>query len=156
MNPYLIVGLVVAIAASGAAGYLKGESAGEAKIQQAWDHEKADQLVAFAKEQEAARKREQAIQAQADHLRQEKDREIRNVNARAIALANSLQQRPERPAPGGAVSGGAGAGQAGGGCTGAQLSRPDAEFLAREAARADTLRAALNQCLASYEAVRTK
>lgn len=156
MNPYLIIGFMLAVMASGAAGYIKGEGAGEAKIQQAWDQEKADQLIVFVKEQDAARAREQALQTQANNLRQEKDREIRNISARAAGLAASLQQRAERTTQGGAMSGGAGPGQGGSGCTGSELYRSDATFLAREAERGDQLRAALAQCYAQYETLRTK
>lgn len=156
MNPWVIVGFVVALGVATATGYMKGDSAGRAYVQQQWDREKADQLMAYAKEQEAARKKEQALQAQADHLRQEKDLEIRNINARATALANSLRDRPDRAAQVGGVSATAGPGSTAARCTGAELSRPDAEFLAREAARADELRAALKQCLTQYEALRAK
>lgn len=40
------------------------------------------------------------------------------------------------------------------GGTGAELSGPDAEFLVREAARADTVRAALTSCYADLDALR--
>lgn len=153
MNPYLIVGFVLALIGSFYTGYWRGEVAGEATVQQKWDHEKADQLAAWAQQQDEARKREQTIQAQADHLRQEKDREIRNLNARSAGLIASLQQRPERTAEGSAASQAAGAGQGGPGCTGAELYRSHAEAFAREAARAEQLRAALKQCYAQYEAV---
>ena len=40
-------------------------------------------------------------------------------------------------------------------CTGAQLARRDAEFLARYAADAERLAKAYNTCKAAYEAVQT-
>jgi hypothetical protein len=155
MNPITTAAAAVLIAAVAAgAGYGKGYFAGKATVQQAWDRQVAEQQAEYAKAQEEARAKEQAMQAAADKLRQEKDREIRDLNARATALANSVQQRPDRATQGGTVSGTAGSGQARSRCTGAELPREDAAFLAREAARADSLRASLNQCLAQYEALK--
>ena len=156
MNPYLIAGGVLAVVFAYGAGHHNGNIAGKKEIQQLWDKQVAEQALEHAAAQEAARKKEQALQASADHLRQEKDREIRDLNARAAALANSLQQRPDRATKTSAVSATAGPGQAGPSCDGSGLPREDATFLAGEAARADQLRAALRQCYAQYEAVTSK
>ena len=155
MNPWVILGFVVAIIGAAGAGYYQGNEAGQAKVQQAWDKERAAQEAEYAAAQTAAREKEQALQANADQLRQEKDREIRNLNARATALANSLRDRPERPtAEASAVSSTANAGPASAGCTGEKLYRTDGEFLAREAARGDELRILLKQCRDQYETLR--
>lgn len=157
MNPWFILGATLAVAAAGAGGLYKGHELGMAKVQQAWDKEKTQQYAAYAEAQEAARQKEQDLQASADKLRKDKDAEIRNINARATALANSLRERPSRPAPeASAVPSTASAGCAPTSCTGAGLSREDAQFLAGEAARADELRAALKQCHAQYESLRPK
>lgn len=152
LNPWVILSLVLAIAGAFGGGYYKGNSAGQAEVQQEWDKEKAEQYAQYAAVQEAARAREQALQVQADKLRKEKDSEIRNLNARATALSNSLRERQTRPAEGSAVSSAAGVGQSG--CTGKNLFREDGEFLVRIAREADELRAALKQCYTQYEAVR--
>ena len=154
MNPYFIAGGVIAIVLAFGGGYYKGNSAGQAEIQQKWDKEKADQLAAYVKAQDEARKREQDMQASADKLRQEKDREIRELNARTTALTNSLRDRTERPTQASGVPQTASTGQTGANCDGSKLYRQDSEFLAREAARADEIRAALKQCLQQYETVR--
>lgn len=157
MNPWLIVGCLVAVGVAGVGGYMKGDEAGQAFVQQRWDRQTAELAAQHAKDLEAARQKEQAMQASANHLRQEKDREIRNLNARAAALTNSLRERPTRPtADAGPVSNTASPGPASTSCTGAGLSREDAQFLAGEAARADELRAALRQCIAQYEAVKAR
>jgi hypothetical protein len=136
-------------------GYYKGNSAGMAKVQQQWDNDKAVQYEAYAQAQEAARVKEQSLQAQADRLREEKDNEIRNLNARAAALTNSLRDRPSRTATiASTVPSSTGLSCPALTCTGAELSREDGEFLAGEAARADELRAALKQCYKQYESVR--
>jgi hypothetical protein len=155
MNPWLIVGFVVAIATAGGIGLYQGRELGMANIQQKWDKERADQEAAYAQAQAEARSKEQALQAHADAIRQEKDREIRNLNARATALSNSLRDRPERPTTvASTVPSAPSAGPAPAGCSGPELFRQDAELLVREAERGDKLRAALQQCYTQYEAVR--
>jgi hypothetical protein len=156
MNPWLILGFVLAVGAAGGVGYLKGDSAGQAAVQQRWDQERAQQAEAHAMAMEAARQKEQELQSKADQIRKDKDREIRDVNARATALANSLRVRPERPAPDASpVPGTASTGPAPAGCSGPELFRQDAELLVREAERGDQLRAALKQCYAQYESLKT-
>jgi hypothetical protein len=154
MNPWVLLTFVLAIGAAAGGGYYKGNSAGRAEVQQAWDKEKAEQYAAYAKGQEEARQREQEMQQAADKLRREKDAEIKNINARATALTNSLRDRQERPAKDGAVSGTSGARSAA--CSGKELYREDGEFLVRIAREADELRASLDQCVKQYNAARQK
>ena len=155
MNPWLILGFVLAVAAAGGAGLYKGHDLGMAEVQQKWDRERAAQEAEYAAAQAAAREKEQELQACADSLRKEKDREIPDLNARAVALSNSLRDRPTRPSPESSpVPGTASVGCPVPVCTGAGLSREDAEFLSREAARGDELRALLKQCHAQYETLR--
>jgi hypothetical protein len=157
VNPWFLLGATLAVVAASGAGYYKGIGHGRAEVQQAWDKEKAEQYAEYAKGQEAARQKEQQLQYEADRLRRDKDAQIRNINARATALANSLRDRNSRTAPAANPSAGdTGTGQTGSRCTGSELSREDAEFLAGEAARADQLRAALRQCVAQYEALDRK
>lgn len=155
MNPWLILGFVLAVAAAGGAGLYQGRELGMAEVQQKWDRERAAQEAEYAAAQAAAREKEQSMQADADTLRKERDREIRDLNARATALANSLRDRPTRPTTeASALPSAATNGSTAAGCTGEKLYRTDGEFLAREAARGDELRALLRQCHAQYEAVR--
>lgn len=157
MNPWIIVGFVVALSVATITGYMKGDSAGRAVIQQQWDQERAQQAQEHAKAQAAAREKEQQLQTQADQIREEKEREILDLAARNAALANSLRDRPKRPAPApSGVSQTTVADSTPASCTGSGLSREDAEFLAGEAARADQLRIALKQCVAQYQAVAGK
>ena len=155
MNPWMILGVALAVATAGGAGLYQGRELGMATVQQQWDKERAAQEAAYAQAQEEARAKEQALQANADAIRQEKDREIRNLNARATALSNSLRDRPERPTTvASTVPSAPSAGPAPAGCSGPELFRQDAELLVREAERGDKLRAALQQCYTQYEAVR--
>jgi len=151
MNPYLIIGVVFAVGVAGAGGLYKGHKLGKAEVQQAWDKEKAEQYAAYAKAQEEARKKEQELQASADQLRREKDAEIRNINARATALSNSLQHRQSRSETD-SLSSSSGARQTP--CSGKELYREDGQFLVRIAGEADELRTALKQCYTQYETLR--
>jgi len=153
-SPWVILGFVIAVIGAAGAGYYQGNEAGQAKVQQAWDKERAAQEAAYAQAQAAAREKEQRLQTSADRIRQEKDREIRNLNARATALSNSLRDRADRPTTeASAVPSTAEARPAAAGCTGKELYRPDGEFLAREATRADETRVLLKQCREQYESV---
>lgn len=144
------IGIVIASMAS-LAGYGKGYMAGSKSVQQKWDKEKAVQMAEYAAAQQAAREKEQALQANADNLRKEKDREIRDLNARSIALSNSLRDRKSRSeASAMSETTGTGVSQ----CDGSKLSREDAEFLVGEAKSADQIRLALSQCIAQYKAAR--
>jgi hypothetical protein len=154
MNPWVILGFMFAIGAAAGGGYYKGNSTGRAEVQQAWDKEKAEQYAEYAKGQEQARKREQELQANADKLRKEKDAEIKNINARATALVNSLRDRQTRPTETSTMPSVAGAGPTA--CTGKELYREDGEFLVRLSREADELAAALNQCYKQYNAARQK
>jgi hypothetical protein len=149
----MILAAVAAVGVAAAGGYYQGSQDGKAEVQQAWDKEKAAQYAQYAKAMEESVEKQQQLQMGADRLRQEEDREIRDVTARNTALANSLRDRQSRPAtPAGAVPSAAGVGP--GACTGKELYREDGEFLVRVAREADELRAALKQCYAQYDAAR--
>ena len=153
MNPWLILGFVLAVAAAGGAGLYKGHDLGMAEVQQAWDKERAAQQAEYAAAQAAAREKEQSMQTDADTLRKEKDREIRDLNARAVALSNSLRDRPSRPTTeASALPSTTSTGPIG--CTPKQLYREDSEVVVGLAREADEIRAALKQCYAQYEAIR--
>jgi hypothetical protein len=152
MNPYLILGVVLAVGVAGAGGLYQGHKLGKAQVQQEWDKEKAAQYAEYAKGQEEARRKEQELQANADQLRREKDEEIRSIAAKSAALASQLRDRKERPTKVDTVSSTTSSGS--GGCTGKELYRSDSEFLIGIAREADELRTALKQCYTQYEALR--
>ena len=130
--------------------------AGRAEIQAKWDQQRITDAAATVQAHRQARASEQALQFAADKIRQEKTREIRHLSAARDAALRELRHRDERPTDGGhaaAASSPAGAGPAAS-CTGLELYRPDAEFLVREAARADEVQAHLSECRAAYESAR--
>ncbi len=151
---YTALAIIIAAGVAGAYGYMRGEESGRLQVQSKWDAERAELEAIHARDQQIAREREKLMQQTADRLRQEKDRETRDLNSRVTALTNSLRDRPSRPAnPVSAVPSTASAGCPAPVCTGAGLSREDAEFLAGEATRADELRIALKQCQAQYQSL---
>ena len=108
----------------------------------------AAQTQARIDAEQKSRTQELALQAAADTARSTKDAEITIIRSQLDAALVGLRERPLRGAnlPGAA-----------GTCppaTGAQLSREDAEFLAREAARADAVVSGLKACHYVYELAR--
>lgn len=99
------------------------------------DQARTEQLQAATQE---VRRFEQARAARVQETQDAKEAELRRVNDRLADALEQLRNRPERlPEPTRTSCRGA---------TGAELSGRDAAFLARLAARADTLRAALAAC----------
>jgi type IV secretory pathway TrbF-like protein len=131
MNPLLYLKLgAMAIALVGA-GYL-GYS---------FEH---NRFMAFkAKITEQTRIKEIQSQAAADQIRKEKDDQIKLINRQLNDAISELRKRPSRTET-------ASHGQS---CNGASLYAEDAEFLIREAARADEIRIGLDACYKQYDAV---
>lgn len=122
------------------------------KITAAHAEQERQRALRYAEETDIARKNQVAWEERIGQVEQEKTDEIARVRAAGAAAIAGLQNRPDRkPAATGSVPSAAPACQ---GATGAELSRPDGEFLAREAARADELRAALGACYRAYESLR--
>ena len=144
---------ITLLAATAWSVYNAGFRAGESKIQAKWDAEVAQMAQAQAAEVNAARIREQELQAQITAQQRTHRNEIARINARHASILDGLRDRPERPDSGGVPEGAGVGAELATGCTGAQLYRPDGEFLAREAARADQLRIALNACIRAYNEV---
>ena len=146
----LLVAAILAIA--GWVIHESGLAAGRAEIQAKWDQRRITDAAANVQAAMQARAREQALQSTADKIRQEKTREIADLNRRHAALVDSLRHRPDRPAdylP--ATAQAAGTGPAAG-CGADQLYREDAAMALGIARDADLVRIALRQCHAQYQA----
>jgi hypothetical protein len=87
---------------------------------------------------------EKEQQAATDKIKKEKDAQIEAINNRLVDAISELRKRPSRADQ-------ASHGQS---CTGGSLPAEDAEFLIREAARADKIRAGLAACYDQYEALK--
>ena len=98
---------------------------------------KADQIAKTAKI-------EKEHQEATDQIRKEKDAQIASINNQLVDAVSQLRQRPSRAQS-------AANGQS---CNGSSLPAEDAEFLVREAARADQIRAGLQACYQQYDAIK--
>lgn len=97
-----------------------------------------------ARIQKEHRERERSLQDFADKIRAKKDAEIKSINSRLVDAINKLRERPSRAESTETCSA----------ANGSQLSKEDAEFLVREAARADEAVANLNTCIQQYNSLR--
>lgn len=129
----------IIIAVYGVGSFFVGENYGAKAVQAKWDSEKAATIS-------AQRDKEAELQTNMDKLREEKNRETAKLRRTVAALTDSLRDRPERPA-----SATTEAGASPNGCTGAELYKPDGNFLVGESARADQIRLALKECQAAYQ-----
>lgn len=150
MNPYFIVGSVIAVVLAYGAGHWQGADAGQAKVQAKWDKDRVRLAEEYAANVATMRQQEQVMQGNAERLQREKDFEIKKIANTNRILLDSLRQRPER-SESSSVSGSTASCS---GASGSELARGDAEFLAGYAADAARLQASLNQCLEQYEAIR--
>ena len=91
-----------------------------------------------------AREKEHQIQDATDQIRKDKDAQINSINNQ---LANALIELRSRPSRTSQVSSN---GQNG---TGSTLFAEDAEFLIREATRADQIRTSLDACYKQYDEI---
>lgn len=138
--PQLLAGIGAAILLAVTHGYafMKGQTIKENEY-------KAELLKAQQEAQEVERKWQGAANAIVTNLEAKRAVTQRNLDT----ALNSLRDRPERHLPNDPRTNCTGA-------TGAELSRPDAVFLVREAARADKLQAALDACYTYADTLKRK
>lgn len=104
-----------------------------------------NQLTKYKLEQETqTRQKEAQQQTIADQIEKDKNAQIKAINDQLVNAISELRKRPNRPEN-------TSIGQSG---TGATLYAEDAEFLIREASRADTIRTALDACYKQYESIK--
>jgi len=131
ISSYLMIGL--AVVAMAGIGYGRYEH-------NAFEEYKAEEIA-------NAREKEHQIQNATDQIRKDKDAQINSINNQ---LANALVELRNRPSRTSQISSN---GQATSASNGSQLFYEDSTFLAREAARADTIREALKACYAQYDEI---
>lgn len=129
--------------------YWKGYTYGKDVIQQKWDAEKVVLEREAQQLKDKVRETERNMQKEVNRIQREQTHEKQIVNRRYNTLIDSLRDRPE--ARDDTVPDNTGNDV---GCTGAQLARPDAEFLAGYAADAERLQAAYNSCREAYEVIK--
>ena len=134
--------------------YHRGYDNGVAEVTAKFDAYKVQQHEAAIEAEAVARAKEQELQATVDQIRKEGADEIARVTGKYESLIAGLRSRPERAKP---SSGGVPKTSSPPvGCTGAELARGDAAFLAGYARDAARLDAALKQCLSAYKAAATR
>jgi hypothetical protein len=97
-----------------------------------------------SKAEKVVRDKEHEYQAAADTIRKEKDAQIKVINTQLVDAVSQLRSRSSSATK--TINGQD--------CNGATLSSTDAEFLVREAARADEIRVGLESCYKQYEALK--
>ena len=97
-----------------------------------------------SKAEKTIRDKEHQYQADADKIRKDKDAQIKVINTQLVDAVSELRKRPSRTAET----------SVGQGCNGTRLFAEDAEFLVREAARADEIRVGLETCYKQYDAIK--
>jgi len=91
----------------------------------------------------AVHDKEVQSQEDTDKIRKVKDAQIKAINNQLVDAISQLRSRSNSPTK--TINGQD--------CNGATLSAPDAEFLVREAFRADQIRVGLEACYKQYDAV---
>ena len=97
-----------------------------------------------SKAEKAVRDKEHQYQADADKIRTDKDAQLKAINTQLVDAISQLRSRSSSATK--TVNGQD--------CNGATLSAPDADFLIREAARADEIRIGLQACYKQYDAIK--
>ena len=97
-----------------------------------------------SKAEKVVRDKEHQYQADADKIRTDKDAQLKVINTQLVDAISQLRSRTSNATK--TVNGQD--------CNGATLSASDADFLVREAARADEIRVGLQACYAQYEAIK--
>lgn len=148
LNPWVILGLLAALAGAAGGGYVRGHADGRQGVQARWDKDSAERALKASENAQRARDTEQQLQASADAERKKHAETIRDLDAKLRDLTGELSKRPDRPAAGAGAAAAAGAGA--NGCTGMGLFRPDALFLAGEADTGKRVKLQRDRCYAAY------
>jgi hypothetical protein len=96
-----------------------------------------------SKAEKTIRDKEHQYQSDADKIRIQKDAQIKVINTQLVDAISGLRSRSSSPTK--TINGQD--------CNGQTLSSTDAEFLIREAARADEIRIGLQACYSQYESL---
>ena len=144
----LRVAVAAAVITALLATHWRAYTLGGAEVRSAWSAEKLDTARQTLKLIDARDRTTQDLQAAATQQRSDKNAQITRLDADLADALKRLSNRADRPSsadmPQDTAAGTAAR------CTGAELYRADAGFLAREAARAERVVAELGECQAAY------
>ena len=141
-NPMMILAVVLAFVANGFYWHANGSNSADTR----WTAKITTERLQAT---EAARTKETAWQGAINEATKKHHIRMAGIQRNLDVALNGLRDRPERRVD---LPDHSRTDCKGG--TGAELSRPDAEFLSREAARADILRAGLEACYRYADALR--
>lgn len=144
MNWLAVLAAVVFSVATFAVGYDYGRRI----TKLAWEEERAVIAQRTLDAVQQAREKEAKLVLEMEAQRREYEKKVRSISSQLDSILAGVRERPDRP-DGTAVSETTTTNCV---CTGAQLARRDAEFLARYAADAERLAEAYNTCRATYDA----
>jgi len=149
----LAIASVIVVALSAGVWKIRhdGVVVGRLEVQTKWDADRSQLAAQSYRLAEKMTRDTVDLQAKADRAIEVKNDKIRALNTAVASVLASLHDRPDRPAAGSTPD----AATAQSSCTGASLYRPDAEFLIREAGRADVIRLDLLQCQSAYAAAQS-
>lgn len=131
--------------------YFVAYNRGQESIQAEWDKAKLETLNHHLDAMREANTKQLELTEKINSIKRATNEETSELRATVNTLTNQLRNRPTRANFGTDTNVGTGTNTSTAGCTGAQLFRDDAEFLAREAERADTMRLLLKECRVAYE-----
>jgi len=97
-----------------------------------------------SKAEKTIRDKEHQYQSDADQIRKIKDDQIKAINSQLVDSISELRKRSSRSSE--TTNGKS--------CNGSALFAEDAEFLIREAARADEIRIGLEACYKQYDSIK--
>lgn len=144
MNWLAVAFAVVFSVATFAVGY----DYGRRTTKLAWEEECAVIAQKALAAVQQAREKEAKLVLEMEAQRREYEKKVRSISSRLDSILAGVRERPDR-SDGTAVPKTTTANCV---CTGAQLARRDAEFLARYAADAERLAEAYNTCRTAYDA----
>lgn len=161
LNPKLWIALAVAVALSVGTWrvHSAGKASGRSEVQAKFDAYRLTVEKAQAETQAETLRKEADLIAKAHAEKRKSDEAHHRTRVALDTALHSLRNRPERPgdpavpAP---AAPGADPAPTDTACTGRDLYRPDAEFLARLFADTETLSTALMSCRAQYESAQRK
>lgn len=144
MNWLVALATVVFSVATFAVGYDYGRRV----TKLAWEEERAAMTQKALEAVQQAREKEAKLVIEIEAQRREYEKKVRSIASQLDSILAGVRERPDR-SDSTALSETTTTNCV---CTGAQLARRDAEFLARYAADAERLAEAYNTCRAAYDA----
>lgn len=147
-NPWVILAIVAALAATALASFSAGDHWGSQGVQAKWDKAEKERAWQSQRNLERTREADASLQAAADTQRKQDAQAVADLNARVADLSERLRKRPARPEP--AVGASAPAGAGADLRTGAGLYREDGLFLTGEAAAARRILVQRDTCYRLY------